>query len=85
MSDFFVSYARRDQRWAEWISWALEEAGFSVTIQAWDFRAGSNFALEMQRATAGASRTIAFYPRIILSLDLEPRNGRQLLPLIPMA
>jgi hypothetical protein len=28
-------------------------------IQAWDFRAGANFVLEMQQAAATAERTIA--------------------------
>ena len=25
--DFFVSYTGADRRWAEWVAWALEEAG----------------------------------------------------------
>ncbi|WP_180995418.1 tetratricopeptide repeat protein [Microcystis aeruginosa] len=56
---FFVSYNGRDKQWAEWIAWILEEAGYSVIIQAWDFRPGNNFALEMQNATAQAEKTIA--------------------------
>ena len=60
MHDFFISYTGVDRGWAEWIAWTLEEAGFSVVLQAWDFLApGSNFVLEMQRAAVGASRTIA--------------------------
>ncbi|MBD2462162.1 tetratricopeptide repeat protein [Oscillatoria sp. FACHB-1407] len=57
--DFFVSYNRHDKTWAEWIAWTLEEAGYSVVIQAWDFRPGGNFVLDMQRATSQAERTIA--------------------------
>ncbi len=30
---------------------ALEEAGHSVVVQAWDFRVGGNFVLDMQKAT----------------------------------
>ena len=56
---FFVSYNGRDKQWAEWIAWILEEAGYSVIIQAWDFRPGSNFVLEMQNATVQAEKTIA--------------------------
>jgi hypothetical protein len=26
--DFFVSYTRSDQGWAEWIGWVLDDAGF---------------------------------------------------------
>jgi TIR domain len=50
MADFFVSYTSTDKAWAEWIGFILEEEGFTVVIQAWDFRPGSNFVLEMQRA-----------------------------------
>jgi tetratricopeptide (TPR) repeat protein len=56
---FFVSYNGRDKQWAEWIAWILEEEGYSVIIQAWDFRPGSNFVLEMQSATVQAKKTIA--------------------------
>lgn len=57
--DFFVSYTSPDEDWASWIAWVLEERGFSVRIQAWDFAAGSNFVLEMQKSASEASRTIA--------------------------
>lgn len=59
MKDFFISYNRADRSWAEWIAWQLEEAGYTTVLQAWDFGAGSNFVLEMQKATAEADRTIA--------------------------
>ncbi len=59
MKDFFISYNRADKQWAEWIAWTLEEAGYSVVIQAWDFRPGGNFVLEMQRAAAESQKTIA--------------------------
>ena len=48
MKDFFISYTKTDKAWAEWIAWTLEAAGYSTVIQAWDFRPGSNFVLEMQ-------------------------------------
>jgi hypothetical protein len=57
MKDFFVSYNKADA-WAEWIAWQLEEAGYSTVIQAWDFRPGSNFVLEMHRAAQEAERTV---------------------------
>ena len=57
--DFFVSYTQADRGWAEWIAWQLEAAGYSTVLQAWDFVAGSDWAYEMQRATAAAQRTIA--------------------------
>ena len=55
---FFVSYTSCDRTWAEWIAWILEENGHNVIIQAWDFRPGGNFILDMQRAAAEAERTI---------------------------
>jgi tetratricopeptide (TPR) repeat protein len=58
--DFFISYNKADRAWAEWIAWQLEDVGgYSVTIEAWDFGAGSNFALEMDRALRECERLIA--------------------------
>jgi len=57
--DFLVSHKGNDRTWAEWVAWVLKEAGYSVVIQAWDFRVGGNFLLDMQRATVEATRTIA--------------------------
>ena len=57
--DFFISYSKADLVWAEWIAWQLEEAGYSTILQAWDFRPGSNFVLDMNEAAEKASRTIA--------------------------
>jgi hypothetical protein len=62
--DFFISYNRNDLKWAEWIAWKLEEKGYTISIQAWDFRPGSNFVLNMQEAASQCERTIA-----ILSQD----------------
>jgi tetratricopeptide (TPR) repeat protein len=58
VKDFFVSYNSADKTWAEWIAWVLEENGYTVVIQAWDFRPGGNFILDMQRAAAESHRTI---------------------------
>jgi hypothetical protein len=57
--DFFISYTKVDAAWAEWIAWQLEAAGYTTVIQAWDFRPGSNFVLEMDRASREAEQTIA--------------------------
>jgi len=58
MTDFFISYTHADTTWAEWIGYVLEEEGFSVIIQAWDFLPGKNFVLEMQDAATKAGRTL---------------------------
>ena len=57
--DFFVSYTGRDEGWASWIAWQLEDAGYCVRFQAWDFNAGTGFVHEMHRAVAQAQRTVA--------------------------
>jgi hypothetical protein len=57
--DFFISYRTVDERWAEWIAWQLEAAGYSAHVQAWDFRPGRNFVHEMQTGLARCGRTIA--------------------------
>ncbi|WP_239335607.1 toll/interleukin-1 receptor domain-containing protein, partial [Frankia sp. CiP3] len=57
--DFFVSYTQSDRAWAEWIAWVLEEDGFRVLIQAWDFGPGTNWVVGMQSGVSRATRTIA--------------------------
>jgi len=59
MKDFFISYTGHDEQWAEWIAWTLEEAGYTVVLQAWDFRPGGNFPLDMDRAMIETKKTIA--------------------------
>lgn len=59
MKDFFISYNKNDMSWAEWIAWTLEEAGYSVVIQPWDFRPGGNFVLDMHKAMKDCERIIA--------------------------
>ena len=69
MKDFFISYNSADKSWAEWTAWTLEEAGYTTVLQAWDFRPGSNFVLEMQRAASEAERTIAILSPAYLDAD----------------
>ena len=57
--DFFISYTRSDLRWAEWIGWVLEDDGFRVVMQAWDFGPGSHFVAEMHDAARSSPRTVA--------------------------
>jgi tetratricopeptide (TPR) repeat protein len=57
--DFFISYASMNRAWAEWIAVQVEQAGYSTVLQAWDFRPGTDFAHEIQRAVVSAGRTIA--------------------------
>ena len=72
-TDFFVSYNKADRTWAEWIAWQLEAQGYTTIVQAWDFRPGSNFVLEMHAATSSAQRTIAVLsPDYLTSLYTQP-------------
>jgi TIR domain len=57
--DFFISYTQADRAWAKWIAWVLEEDGYHVLIQAWDFVPGTNWIHDMQAGTRDATRTIA--------------------------
>jgi len=61
--DFFVSYTGVDSLWAEWIAFALEEQGYTVLLQSWDFLTGGNFVLEMDAAARHCDRTIAVLSR----------------------
>jgi tetratricopeptide (TPR) repeat protein len=58
-TDFFISYARTDQAWAEWIAWQLEAEGYSVIVQAWDFLPGHDWTHDMHHGIASAERVIA--------------------------
>ncbi|MCP4657218.1 MAG: toll/interleukin-1 receptor domain-containing protein, partial [bacterium] len=64
IKDFFISYNRADREWAEWLAWILEAGGYSAVIEAWDFRPGGNFALEMHQAARNTR-----YTAMVLSQD----------------
>jgi hypothetical protein len=65
--DFFVSFNRADRPWATWIAWVLEEKGYSVFFQDWDFR--GNFVLDMDEALKRSTRMVA-----VLSPDFLASN-----------
>ena len=58
-ADFFVSYTGADRAWAEWVAWQLEQTGYQVIVQAWDFRPGQDFVLAMQEAAICSRRTLS--------------------------
>ncbi len=58
-ADFLISYTSVNEDIAEWIAWQLEEAGYRVVIQKWDFIPGSSFVREMRKALEIAHRMIA--------------------------
>ena len=55
--EFFVSFNKADREWATWIAWVLEEAGYSVFFQDWDFR--GSFVEEMDQAHRRTRSTVA--------------------------
>jgi hypothetical protein len=69
MKDFFVSFNSADRTWADWIAWMLEEAGYQVVYQPWDFRAGGNFVLEMQKAASETRKTVVVLSDNYLKAD----------------
>src|SRR5687767_276546 len=73
IADFFISYTAVDEKWAVWIAWWLELAGYRVLIQAWDFRPGDNFVLRMHHAARVANRTIiVLTPAFLEALFTQP-------------
>jgi len=56
--DFFVTYNGKDEPCAIWIAAALEAAGYTTAIAAWDFRPGDNFIAAMDRALTTCRHTI---------------------------
>jgi diguanylate cyclase (GGDEF)-like protein len=58
MKDFFISYSHPDENWAEWVAWELDSLGYSVFMQRWSIKPGSNFVTEMDKATQNCKRII---------------------------
>lgn len=57
--DFFISYTKNDEQWATWIADQLENKGFTVIVQVWDFKPGTNFVNNMHNALINSERFIA--------------------------
>jgi TIR domain len=56
--DFFITYNGKDENWATWVAAVLEDAGYTTTLQAWDFRPGDNFMAAMDHALAKSRHTL---------------------------
>src|SRR5689334_7126959 len=57
--DFFVSYTKADESWAEWIGWELESQGYNVLFQKWDFHAADHFQAKIRDGLQASKRLIA--------------------------
>ena len=60
-TDFFVSHAGADRAWAEWVAWQLEQAGYTVELDVWDWAAGRDFVVAMSDALDRADRVVALF------------------------
>jgi hypothetical protein len=59
--DLFVSHAGRDRAWAEWVAWELQQAGYRVELDFWDWEVGENFVEKMRDALDRADRMVALF------------------------
>lgn len=57
--DFFISYTKTDEAWAEWIQGQLEANGQTTVLQSSDFLVGENFVHKIDTALKQARRTVA--------------------------
>ncbi|WP_431935677.1 FxSxx-COOH system tetratricopeptide repeat protein [Micromonospora sp. RP3T] len=57
----FISYAGPDRAWSEWVAWQLEQAGYSVELDLWDWAAGDNAVVRMNQALERADRMVALF------------------------
>jgi len=58
-TDFFVSHAGQDTGWAEWLAWQLQQAGYTVELDVWDWAPGEDFVARMAAALEHADRLLA--------------------------
>ena len=58
-TDFFISHAGRDTGWAEWLAWQLQQAGYTIELDVWDWAPGEDFVARMAAALESADRLLA--------------------------
>ncbi|MFG3579021.1 FxSxx-COOH system tetratricopeptide repeat protein [Micromonospora chersina] len=59
--DLFISHAGRDRAWAEWVGWELEDAGYRVELDLWDWEFGANVIEKIRDALQRCERTLALF------------------------
>ncbi|MFF3691375.1 FxSxx-COOH system tetratricopeptide repeat protein [Streptomyces sp. NPDC002187] len=64
----FVSHAGADRAWAEWVAWQLQDAGYDVELDFWDWGAGENFVVKMNAALA-SGRMLAVFSQAYFDPD----------------
>jgi TIR domain/Tetratricopeptide repeat/NB-ARC domain len=61
MVDFFVSHAGPDVEWAEWVARQLEDAGYRVELDVWEWSAGTDLVAAMEHAVERAGQVVAVW------------------------
>ncbi|MFF3690895.1 FxSxx-COOH system tetratricopeptide repeat protein [Streptomyces sp. NPDC002187] len=69
----FVSHAGADRAWAEWVAWQLQDAGYDVELDYWDWGAGDNFILKMNEALT-SGRMLALFSEAYFESDRFTTN-----------
>lgn len=70
--DFFISYVKEDEPWAEWIGQVLEEAGHTVILKKWDFRPGQDATLRLDESLKTAGQVLVILsPNYLKSREVE--------------
>lgn len=75
MKDFFVSYTGADLNHATWVAEVLEKSGYTVTIQAWDFKPGDNFVSKINEALSECKKLVVFSRRNYLKQNGVRQSG----------
>ncbi len=69
--DYFVAYHAADHDWAEWVGQQLQNAGYTVELQSYDYWARSSMILEMFAVSTIANATIALLSPNFLAENLD--------------
>jgi tetratricopeptide (TPR) repeat protein len=56
--DFWISHSGKDQKWGEWVAWQLDQDGYKVLLDVWDFRPGASFVERMSHAASRSDRLV---------------------------
>src|SRR5215211_3020035 len=81
-TDFFISHAGRDTGWAEWLAWQLQQAGYRVELDVWDWAPGEDFVARMSAALERADRLLAvcsegYFASAFGGAELRAASARQ--------
>lgn len=64
---FFISYSRHNEDWADWMAWELEKTGHSVNLQHWDSVAGTPYLRWIEDSIRDADHVLVLLSDAYLS------------------